>query len=246
MARPEAPLNCPPRRHQLASVLREARARTGATYADMAARGGNISPATLKRTASGDGPVPKWANVQTYYTLCAALSDGETLTGLATEAGNLRGYWVQARKEERGTLRLRAPRPEYVRDEADLSRALYVLYENAGAPSLRELQRKAGGPVHMPLTTAARIVARQALPSDTPQFKAFIEGCSVPERKIKTWMDTWYRVMSKKRVRLSPGRSKNEYLGNGWVAVAGPSLEEGRDATVRILAEYGSQRYSEL
>ncbi|MFG2441154.1 helix-turn-helix domain-containing protein [Streptomyces sp. NPDC048508] len=197
MARPEAPLNCPPNRQHLASVLREARARAGATYAEMATHAGDISPATLKRIASGDGHVPKWDNVDRYYRLCLALADNDTAAQLAVDGAELRRCWVRARKEERGTLRLRGPRPEYVRDVADLSRALYVLYENAGAPPLRELQRKAGGPVHMPLTTAARIVTREALPSDTPQFKAFVEGCSVPEHRVQAWLDAWYRAMKR-------------------------------------------------
>ncbi|MFD6294028.1 helix-turn-helix domain-containing protein [Streptomyces sp. NPDC060235] len=207
MARPEAPLNCRPRRRQLASVLREARARKGVTYVDMAAHAGGISPATLKRIASGNGPVPKWDNVLTYYKLCLPFADYAGSTEPVVDFRRLRDVWVLARKEERGTLHLKNQQPRYICDESDLSRALYVLYENAGAPSLRELQRRAGGPLHLPLATAARIVTRRTIPSDTPQFKAFIEACSVPEREVKVWLEAWYRVNQtiKSYVRWEPG-----------------------------------------
>ncbi|MFE5374019.1 hypothetical protein [Streptomyces mirabilis] len=157
-----------------------------------------MSPATLKRIASDFGGVPRWGKVLAYYSICVELVDGSGKTQAAAAGGMLRTFWVRARKEERGTLAVREPRPEFVHDAADLSHALYALYENEGAPPLRELQCNAGtGALHLPLSTAARIVTRQTLPADTPQFKAFVEGCGVSERDIKAWLAAWYKAMSR-------------------------------------------------
>jgi hypothetical protein len=204
------------------------RAAVGVTYAEMAAHSKSISQATLKRIASADGGVPKWDNVDAYYTICFELAQNPLdldVLRAKTSLTSLRRLWVKARKEERGTLGLRAPRLEFVRDTADLSYALYVLYEDSGAPPLRELQRNAGGPVYMPLTTAARIVGRQALPADTSQFMAFLKGCAVSKRNIKVWRHVWYRVMSREAEKqeapeLAPSEKAVNILSAGLQVVA--------------------------
>ncbi|MFF5860060.1 helix-turn-helix domain-containing protein [Streptomyces sp. NPDC012751] len=197
MARPERPLNCLPRRHALAGGLRAIRAQAGVTYADLAEHTGRLSPATLKRVASDVGGVPKWANVEAYYHACLALSGPGGSAGVSAAGADLHRLWCLARREERGTLAVRTLAPGLVRDKADLGYALYALYEHQGAPALRELQQRAGGALHLPLSTAARIVTRQALPADTQQYQAFLAGCGAATNgaRYKEWLAAWYKVM---------------------------------------------------
>ncbi|KPH99490.1 hypothetical protein OK006_8437 [Actinobacteria bacterium OK006] len=96
--------------------------------------------------------------------------------------------------EERGTLHLRSPRPEYIADQADLSHALYALYERAGAPPLRQVQQRGGEPIHLPLSTLARIVNRQTVPADQKQYSAFLAGCGVPSEQRPKWLAAWGKV----------------------------------------------------
>ncbi|MGW5665432.1 hypothetical protein ACWEWG_36285 [Streptomyces sp. NPDC003758] len=166
----------------------------------MAAHRIGLPEATLKRIASGNGGVPKWGKVQTYVTICYALGAYRSVT--FENLRNLYSLWVLARQEERGTLGIKPLAPEFVRDRGDLSYALYALYERVGAPSLRDLQADAGGSMYLPPTTAARIVTRQTLPADTEQYKAFLAGCGITERRpqYKERLDAWYKVMLAERI----------------------------------------------
>lgn len=56
----------------------------------------------------------------------------------------------------------------------DFSEALEYFYERAGALPLRRLQALAGGSHVLPVSTAARIVRRQALPAGRQQCIAFL------------------------------------------------------------------------
>lgn len=208
MGRPESPLTGPRHRIALASRLRELRALVGATYAEMACHSEDISEATLKRVASGRGPVPRWRRVEEYRAICVKLAVGNE-RDVILQGMDLEYLWVMARREERNTLRLAKPRPRFIRDQADLSYALYVLYERQGAPPLRDVQRLAGGAVHLPLATAARIVQRQALPADVRQYLAFLRGCVVPEQHFPTWLDAWEKVSV---ARLPPHRLIPRFL----------------------------------
>lgn len=213
MPRPEKPLNCTPAREALAQCLRSIRTAVGATYSEMAAAGG-IPPATLKRIASAAGGVPKWENVTSYHDICLELARRNDLFLAAATGRQLRDLWVKARKEERGTLDWRAPHTDLLRNAADLGYALRVLYEDAGAPPLRELQTKAGGPVNLPLSSASLIIKRKMLPSDTRQFTAFVKGCGVSDRSFKKWSEAWYRVMLDTPIRTFTfmGESEEERL----------------------------------
>ncbi|MFF0143085.1 helix-turn-helix domain-containing protein [Streptomyces sp. NPDC005227] len=183
MGRPEGPLTGPPHRRQLACSLRELRSETATTYDAMAASAG-VSAATFKRAASG-AAVPKWLTVALFAVAC--FTAGAPHRRPVPQFAELEKQWQTARMEERGTLRLKSPRPEYIADQADLSHALHALYERAGAPPLRHVQSKGGGPVHLPLSTLARIVNRETLPADQNQYMAFIAGCSVPSDQREKW-----------------------------------------------------------
>ncbi|EKX65586.1 hypothetical protein [Streptomyces ipomoeae] len=204
MGRPESPLTGPPRRIALAAHLREMRDLAGITYAEMALHPLLIPEATLKRTASDRGGVPRWHRVEEYRDICIDLADKEVSWKVMTRGMQLRTLWVAARMEERGTLHLPRPRPQFVVDQADLSHALYSLYEHQGAPPLRELQELAGGAVHLPLTTAARVVKRQTLPADEKQYTAFLRGCRVHDRRQPDWFRAWEKVVLSKHRHTAP------------------------------------------
>lgn len=199
MARPESPLTGPPHRTALASHLRQMRALARVTYAEMAGHPTGIPQATLKRAASDRGGVPKWPVVWAYRAVCIDLSNEDQNWNVMVHAIDLSGLWVKARMEERDTLHLKPPRPQYIADQADLSQALYTLYEHKGAPPLRDLQHRAGA-VHLPLSTAARIVNRQALPADAPQLLAFLRACAVDGESQQPWLDAWFKVMRSKKI----------------------------------------------
>ncbi|MEU9272721.1 helix-turn-helix transcriptional regulator [Streptomyces sp. NPDC048251] len=192
MGRPEKPPAGPPHLRQLVFYLRDLRTAEGGTYEEMADRG-NVSAATLKRVASGV-VVPRWPRVRQY---CLAASAGSIRIEILHEA---RGLWAKARMEQRRTLYLKKPRPEFIADLADLSHALYSLYEHAGAPPLREVQERAGGPAHLPLSTLARIVGRQTLPADGKQCLAFLRGCGMPEEQQPTWEWALQKVVTGWRI----------------------------------------------
>ncbi|WP_371558686.1 hypothetical protein OG416_38845 [Streptomyces longwoodensis] len=235
MARLETPLTGPPRRRALASQLRKMRALAGVTYAEMAGHHTGIPQATLKRAASDRGGVPKWPVVWAYRDACIDLSNDDW--DVIVHGANLLDLWVKARMEERGTLRLKAPRPQYVADRADLSQALHALYEHQGAPPLRYLQHRAGGAVHLPLSTAARIVNRQALPADVRQFMAFLRGCGVEDKHEQAWRDAWFKArrsktiidMSKETLKDEIRRIAREAVEQATITLEGLQEERERE-----------------
>ncbi|MDA4893425.1 helix-turn-helix transcriptional regulator [Streptomyces sp. MS2A] len=197
MGRPEKIPAGPPHLQRLVRYLRDLRATESVTYEEMADRT-NVSAATLKRVASGT-TVPRWPRVMQF---CTAASSGPVRVKIVHDAHQL---WARARMEQRGTLHLKTPRPEYIADQADLSLALYTLYEYDGAPPLRYVQERAGGTVHLPLSTLARIVSRQTLPADSQQFSAFLRGCGVPEIQQSKWEVAFRKVTW-----------KNDYAPPAW------------------------------
>ncbi|GGN52098.1 hypothetical protein GCM10011579_008710 [Streptomyces albiflavescens] len=196
MGRPECPVDhSAPARGRLAQHLRRHRELAQLTYGELARRTGR-SAATLKRAASGK-TVPRLSTVEAYITGCADDAD-------AVQAAT--ALWRAARIEERGRLgALRAPRPELIGDAGDLSNALEVLYENAGAPSLRELRERSGNLLALPVSSAARIVNRKALPADAPQLKAFLTGCGLSAEQHGPWERAWKKIASRRTAGSTAG-----------------------------------------
>ncbi|MER6288562.1 helix-turn-helix domain-containing protein [Streptomyces sviceus] len=206
MGRRENPVDhSRPARGRLAEYLRSWRGSAGLTYEELAGRTG-LSPATLKRAACGT-TVPKRITVEAYVDGCGG---GQEAVRAADE------LWRQARVEERGRLpQLRAPRPELIGDEGDLSRALEVVFEQAGAPSLREIRERSGNPLALPVSSAARIVNRVTIPADQQQLQAFLTGCGVPPERHAPWLAAFAKISA-----LSAGLLEAVSADNGpWAEI---------------------------
>lgn len=198
MGRPELPVDhTVPERGELAAALRELRADAGLTYDELASRTG-LSAATLKRAASGR-TVPSWSTFTAFTDACCNV-DGAVMSQLRRELGELTSLWRSARVAERGRLKhLRRPAsPELVTTAGHLSEALEYFYEGAGAVSLRRLQALAGGAHLLPVSTAARIVSRQALPASRQQCVAFLSACGLGPRLVRRWADAYERLTTRR------------------------------------------------
>lgn len=195
MGRNENPVDTSaPHRGRLAQTLRRHRRTAGLTYAELAQRTG-VSAATLKRAASGVR-VPKLVTAETIATACGGGPEA------VREAAEL---WRLARIEERGRLKsLHAPRPNLISDAGDLSKALELAWEQAGAPTLREIRARSGNKHALPVSSVARIVNRQALPADPQQLQAFLRGCGIPDDKHTPWLNAWNKITSKPAPATAP------------------------------------------
>ncbi|MEV7417685.1 helix-turn-helix transcriptional regulator [Streptomyces sp. NPDC089919] len=169
-------------RGRLARALRELRVQAGLTYDELAVRTG-LSAATLKRAASGR-TVPAW----------------ETITKLAEACdGTPEEYiqlWRSARAADRGRMKelRRPPAPALITTAGQFSETLEYLYESSGAPSLRELQARAGGAHLLPISSAARIVTRQALPASHQQCAAFLTALGIGPGQLRRLVDAYDRI----------------------------------------------------
>ncbi|MFD6413966.1 helix-turn-helix domain-containing protein [Nocardia asteroides] len=210
MGRRENPVDhSRPARGRLAEYLRVERHAAGLTYQELAASTG-LSPATLKRAASGS-VVPKRATVEAFVEGCGGAS------WAVRDADEL---WRRARIEERGRLaQLSAPRPELIADAADLSRALEVVWEQAGAPSLRDIRNRSGNLLALPVSSAARIVNRDAVPADVRQLHAFLTGCGIPPEQHAVWSAAFTKISS------TPSAPTLQELYQPWAQTPGRPSE---------------------
>ncbi|MFC9825234.1 helix-turn-helix domain-containing protein [Streptomyces erythrochromogenes] len=176
MGRPELPVDHTLfERGRLAEQLRFIRMAARLNYDELADRTG-LSPATLKRATSGR-TVPAWETVAAFATACG---DQPRL---------LHELWLNARIADRGRLaQLRQPaRPQLIESRRELSAALEYFYEAAGAPPLRRLAALAGDPYLLPVSSAHRIVKRQALPVSRQQMVAFLTACGLTGQALVLW-----------------------------------------------------------
>ncbi|MFE5621117.1 helix-turn-helix domain-containing protein [Streptomyces virginiae] len=183
MGRPELPVDhTVPERGELAEVLRRCRTRAGMSYDELAAMTG-LSPATLKRAASGK-TVPSQETVTTFVLACRGKLDG------------LHRLWLDARIADRGKLaKLDKPGlPQFISGRRELSAALQYFYEAAGAPSLRHFVELAGGRHLLPVSSACRIVNRAALPVSRQQMVAFLTACGLTGRLLEQWGDAFHEI----------------------------------------------------
>ncbi|MGW5818047.1 helix-turn-helix domain-containing protein [Streptomyces noursei] len=179
---------------RLAERLRAERVRKGLTYAELAKRTA-YHASTLERADSGT-QIPTLAVALSYAQAC----------GLG--GGEVRQLWREARREERRRTRGdwvgRAPRPELIRNLADLSAALVEIYEATGLLSVRELEARAEvwarrtGNRSLSRSSAHRIITRQVVPRADGQLVPFLMACEVPEHKWPTWVEACNRAWQRK------------------------------------------------
>ncbi|MFD3680072.1 helix-turn-helix domain-containing protein [Streptomyces sp. NPDC058613] len=196
MGRRELPVDhTVPTRGALAAALRELRSAAGLSYDDLAV-GTGVSATTLKRAGSGRC-VPAWEIVTAITKVCHA--HAELLVELSMM--ELKVLWREARIAERGRLQeLRRPAsPELITSPGALSEALVYFYEKAGGPPLRRLRELAGGAHLLPVSTAGRIVNRQALPVSRQQCVAFLTACGITPHFVQRWADAYDRVTATPR-----------------------------------------------
>ncbi|MFF9011003.1 helix-turn-helix domain-containing protein [Streptomyces goshikiensis] len=193
MGRLEAPVDrTVPERAELAELLRAARPRSGSgkplTYEALARRTA-WSSASLKRAASGK-TLPHWDLVAAFLAACQSSSVlRKEAHGLHVKAQHAVALHA---KVARSTTAV--PRPRFVSDEADLSRALRDAYGYAGRPPTRTMSRRAGKWV-LPHSSAHRIITARALPVDVGQYIGFLEACEVTSKDLPDWFAAWHKVM---------------------------------------------------
>lgn len=164
--------------------LREQREEAKLTYRRLAELTG-LHATTLQRAASGR-TVPKFPVVLAYAQACDARPD------------QARSLWKAARRWERRAARPKGagpvPSPQMVRDVADLGVVLADLYDSAGAPALRTMEKQAGELGLLARSSAHRIVTRQGIPSSQAQMTAFLVACDVPSQDQERWIAAFNRV----------------------------------------------------
>ncbi|SBU92797.1 Helix-turn-helix domain-containing protein [Streptomyces sp. Ncost-T6T-1] len=186
-------------RAALAVFLRKGRSRKGLTYAELSRRTSAYSAATLQRAAGGRS-VPSRQVARAYAMACGLDVD---------ETDRL---WLEARRAERserpGTGRRSVPKPRMMRDLADLGAGLADAHERGGAPSRREMQRRAtAAGTRLSSSAAQRIVTRRQIPSSREQLVAFLRACEVPERDHAEWERAWSRVRRHHAAELNVSRT---------------------------------------
>nr|WP_323136682.1 BTAD domain-containing putative transcriptional regulator [Streptomyces viridodiastaticus] len=175
---------------KLACWLRDQRSASGCSYAELADRAG-CHATTLQRAASGRS-VPSARIVRAYAAACGA-SENKAME-----------LWRQARRRKARSASVDSPLDI---DGIDMFRAgLRELYETAGRPSMRDMER-AGGPGQLPHSTAHRIVLGQTVPRDVHQLTGFLKACSVAEDEHSLWVDAWRRALGQQKA-LSPASRK--------------------------------------
>nr|WP_281364849.1 helix-turn-helix transcriptional regulator [Streptomyces typhae] len=168
----------------MARYLRGLRAAAGLTY-DELAKEAWFSPASLKRAARGGARVPRWETVRAYAHACHGSPEEARARYERAEAAAA----AAARDARRSTL---VPKPQFVRDLADLSGALRDAYRRAGRPPVRQMARQAGP--DLPGSTAHAIITAHALPRDVRTYIAFLEACEITGPALVPWFEAWVKV----------------------------------------------------
>lgn len=230
MGRPELPVDhTVPERGKLAAALRWLRGNAGLSYDELAAKTG-LSAATLKRAASGK-TVPTEDTVKTFVAACGGDPYG------------LGRAWLAARIADRGRLAglRKPPLPVFINGHRELSAALEYFYEAAGAPPLRRLSELAGGAHLLPVSTAARIVNRQALPVSRQQMVAFLTACRLTGRLLDAWGDAFEEITRNSAADRTSSKIELLFAAVAEGATAHVPLQPDEDP--RVVDSRGNPRF---
>ncbi|MFG2895230.1 helix-turn-helix transcriptional regulator [Streptomyces sp. NPDC048248] len=204
MGRREKPLgDCDKPVRQLALWLRAVRQRAGLTYTQLAERT-DYHPTTLQRAADGTR-VPAAHVVGAYARACNASPDEAERLRRAASAPRIKDA-----PAEPGGLRIAA-------SNDSLRQAMIRLREQAGQPSLRELERRAG-PGRLPRSTLHDILQGRTAPTHD-QLAAFLYACGVPARNLPVWTKAWKRaqiVDQPRAARPETAEAEADPADPGW------------------------------
>ncbi|MCX4673541.1 helix-turn-helix transcriptional regulator [Streptomyces sp. NBC_01381] len=190
--RPEVPVvTTVPELAELATKLREIRLSEGKgiTYVTLAERT-PWSKSQLQRATSGKA-LPSPSLVRAFLSGCgASRGRARIVAGLYRAAAAGVAQQAKTAKASR-----RVPKPEYVRDRADLSGALRDAWAHAGRPPVRSMAQTAG-PWILPHSSAHRILRGHGLPRDLTQYRAFLYACDIPDVDLGPWFAAWNKALS--------------------------------------------------
>jgi Helix-turn-helix domain len=161
----------------LARWLRTQRQHCGHTYTVLAERTG-YHTTTLQRAADGYH-VPTWPVVQAYAAACHASPHAAAQLWRMARAG---------RPTHTSDIR-----PRRIHDADGLVTAMIELRNRAGQPSLRDLERMAGGLGRLPRSTLQLILAKRSFPT-REQLIAFLTACGAREKSFAVWEQAWERA----------------------------------------------------
>ncbi|WP_406739549.1 BTAD domain-containing putative transcriptional regulator [Streptomyces sp. NBC_00853] len=176
----------------LAQWLRDQRLAGGYSYAELAARAG-CHATTLQRAASGRS-VPSAGSVRAYARACGASED------------RAMALWRQARRRTFRSSSGGSPNPLDIDGIHTFQAGLRTLYELAGRPSVREMERRAGTG-RLPHSTAHRIVRSRTVPRDIHQLTGFLTACGVAPAEHLLWIDAWRCALGRETPFLPAPRS---------------------------------------
>ncbi|MFF3336132.1 helix-turn-helix domain-containing protein [Streptomyces sp. NPDC002888] len=190
MGRREAPIDhTVPELGALAAHLRAMRETAGWTYEQLAERA-ECSAASLKRAASGKR-LPDRYVVQAYARAC--LVDDRKFQGwvVACKLHDTAAKAIARAKlrERRSTV---VPKPELVRDVADLSGAMRDAWARAARPTARWMEDVSKGV--LPRSTANAITNGRTVPRHLRQYLVFLQACGVRGRALGTWLRAWTKL----------------------------------------------------
>ncbi|RAJ31237.1 helix-turn-helix protein [Kitasatospora sp. SolWspMP-SS2h] len=183
MGRPERPVTERTKESAaLAQYLRQLRRRAGLTYSQLGAATG-LTASRLSRAASGEA-VPPLEVVEAYVRGCGA--DKKELAAVRTR-------WRAARQAEAPPPVDRPRDIRLVDTPSELWAAMVHLHRRIGRPSLRQLEKRAGGLGQLPRSTL-NLVLRREMPPSPVLLDAFVRACGVPAADAVHWAGAWSRA----------------------------------------------------
>ncbi|WTX00972.1 helix-turn-helix domain-containing protein (plasmid) [Streptomycetaceae bacterium NBC_01309] len=187
MGRPESKIPGDGPVADLARFLRTLRQQAGQTLRPMADRT-TYSVSTLSRAANGLH-VPSNDVLNEYVRLC---------DGGRRDQAEAHRLWVQARLHK---ARPRRPQPRTctpvtaVTSPADLIAAMHDVRLDAGGPSLRDLEGRAGKlRLVLPRSTVSDALRGASRLPSWRLLEAYVRACGVPENELWLWRTAWQRA----------------------------------------------------
>ncbi|GAQ53060.1 helix-turn-helix domain-containing protein [Streptomyces acidiscabies] len=193
MGRRKVPLTDSAPYYELASWLRSLRRGAGLTYREMACRveRPGCSAVTLSRADSGR-VLPRRCVVEAYATACGASEQqARAMWEWSLTAAGERAHPVTGA----GPAPRRGRRLDLVYEPAHLLEVMHRLRQDAGRPSLRQLEDRARihgyGP--LPRSTLADVLSGLRLPSEA-LLVSYALACGRPQDQLQAWRAAWGRA----------------------------------------------------